>query len=73
MDNDVTQVKVGSEPIGFWEYGGCRLGNRSSGPNYVMLQISEVLMPSLGTKTLTHRPLGIPQIQSTTISRGEAW
>ena len=28
MDNDITQVKVGGEPSGFWEYGGCCLGNR---------------------------------------------
>ena len=40
--NDVRQVKVGGEPSGFWEYGGCCLGNRSVGPAYVMSQISEV-------------------------------
>jgi hypothetical protein len=45
IDNDHTQVKVGSEPSGFWEYGGCCLGNRSVGPAYVMSQVSEVLMP----------------------------
>ena len=22
MDNDITQVKVGGEPSGFWKYGG---------------------------------------------------
>ena len=27
----VTQVKVGGEPSGFWEYGYCCLGNRSVG------------------------------------------
>ena len=31
MDNDITQVKVGGEPSGFWEYGGHCLGNRSEG------------------------------------------
>jgi hypothetical protein len=31
MDNDVTQVKVGSEPSGFWEYGARCLGKRSVG------------------------------------------
>ena len=46
MDNDVTQVKVGSEPSGFWEYGGCCLGNRSLGPTYVMSQVLEVLIPT---------------------------
>jgi hypothetical protein len=29
MDDDVAWVKVGGEPSGFWEYGGCCLGNRS--------------------------------------------
>lgn len=28
---------------------------------------------ALGTKSLTHRPLGIPQIHSTTISTARAW
>jgi hypothetical protein len=45
MGDDVTQVKVGGEPSGFWEYGGCCLGNRSAGPAYVMSQVSEVLIP----------------------------
>ena len=31
MENDITQVKVGGEPSGFWEYGACCLGNRSEG------------------------------------------
>jgi hypothetical protein len=26
MGDDITQVKVGDEPSGFWEYGGCCLG-----------------------------------------------
>ena len=47
MDNDVTQVRVGGEPSGFWEYGGHCLGNRSVGPTYVMSQVSEVLMPTI--------------------------
>jgi hypothetical protein len=42
MGNDVTQVKVGGEPSGFWEYGGCCLGNGSVGPTYVMSQVLEV-------------------------------
>ena len=46
IGDDVTQVKVESEPSGFWEYGGCCLGNRCSGPAYVMSQVSEVLMPT---------------------------
>jgi hypothetical protein len=37
---------VGGEPSGFWEYGGCCLGNRRVGRAYVMSQISEVLMPT---------------------------
>ena len=38
MENDVMQVKVGGEPIGFWDYGACCLGNRSVGSTvtYVM-------------------------------------
>ena len=40
------QVKVGGEPSGFWEYGGCCLGNRCSGPSYVMSLVSEVLIPT---------------------------
>jgi hypothetical protein len=38
MENDVMQVKVGSEPNGFWEYGVCCFGNRSAGQavTYVM-------------------------------------
>ena len=38
MENDVTQVKVGGEPSGFWEYGSCCLGNKSVGHTvtYVM-------------------------------------
>ena len=31
MENDVTQVKVGGEPSGCWEYGACCLGNPSAG------------------------------------------
>jgi hypothetical protein len=31
MEDDVTQVKVGGEPSGRWEYGACCLGNRSAG------------------------------------------
>jgi hypothetical protein len=46
MDNDVTRVKVGGEPSGFWEHGSCCLGNRSVGPTYVMSQVSGVLMPT---------------------------
>ena len=49
MGNDVTQVKVGGEPSGFWEYGGCCLGNRSAGLAYMMSQVSEVLMPTVST------------------------
>ena len=47
MSDDVTQVKVGGEPSGFWEYGGCCLGNRCSGLTYVMSWVSEVLIPTL--------------------------
>ena len=38
MEDDVTQVKVGGEPSGRWEYGACCLGNRSAGCSvaYVM-------------------------------------
>jgi hypothetical protein len=38
MENDLTQVKVGGEPSGFWKYGACCLGNRSAGHTvtYVM-------------------------------------
>ena len=46
LDNDATQVKVRGEPSGFWEYGGCCLGNRSIGPAYVMSQVLDVLMPT---------------------------
>ena len=45
VDNDVTQVKVGGEPSGFWEYHDYCLGNRSVGPAYVMSQVSQILMP----------------------------
>jgi hypothetical protein len=31
MENDVTQVKVGGEPSGCWEYGACCFGNRPAG------------------------------------------
>ena len=31
IENYVTQVRVGGEPNGFWEYGGRCLGNRSAG------------------------------------------
>ena len=31
MENDITQVKVGGEPSGCWEYGACCLGNPSAG------------------------------------------
>jgi hypothetical protein len=45
MGDDVTQVR-GGEPSGFWEYGGCCLGNRSADPAYVMSWVSEVLIPT---------------------------
>jgi hypothetical protein len=31
MENDVTQVKVGGKPSGYWEYGACCLGDWSAG------------------------------------------
>jgi hypothetical protein len=31
MENDVTQVKVGDKPSGYWEYGACCLGNCIAG------------------------------------------
>ena len=34
MGDVLTQVKVGGEPSGFWEYGGCCLGNRHLGLTY---------------------------------------
>jgi hypothetical protein len=46
VNNDVTLVKVGGEPSGFWKYGSCCLGNRSVGPAYVLSQVLEVLMPT---------------------------
>jgi hypothetical protein len=46
MGDDVTQVKLGGEPSGFWENGGCCLGNRSVGPTYVMSWVLEVLIPT---------------------------
>ena len=39
-----SQVKVGDEPSGFWEYGGCCLGNRCVDLSYVMSHVSEVLI-----------------------------
>jgi hypothetical protein len=47
MGGDITQVKVGGEPSGFWEYGGCCLGYRSAGPTYMMSWVSEVLIPTV--------------------------
>jgi hypothetical protein len=50
MGDDVTMVKVGGEPSGFWEYGVCCLGNRSVGqPHYVMSRVWEVLIPTTCT------------------------
>jgi hypothetical protein len=42
-----SQVKVGSEPNGFWEYCGRSLSNRYVGHvvTYVTSQVSEVLKP----------------------------
>ena len=37
---------MGGEPSGFWEYGGCCLGNRCSSLAYVMSGVSEVLIPT---------------------------
>jgi hypothetical protein len=44
-----SQVKVGGEPNGFWEYGGHCLGNRCVDCTvaYVMSQVSEVLIPTV--------------------------
>jgi hypothetical protein len=54
LGNDVTQVKVGGgKPSGFWEYGGCCLGNRSAGPTYEMPWVSEVLMPQCPALSLS--------------------
>ena len=39
-----SQVKVGDEPSGFWEYGGCFFGNRCVDLSYVMSHVSEVLI-----------------------------
>jgi hypothetical protein len=43
-----SQVKMGGEHNGFWEYGGCCLGNGCVGHvvPYVMSQVSEVLIPT---------------------------
>jgi hypothetical protein len=46
MGNDITQVKMGGESSGFWEYGGCCLGNWSAGPAYVISWVLEVLIPN---------------------------
>ena len=59
MDNDV----ITGEPSGFWEYGGCCLGNRSAGSAYVMLWVSEVLIP-----TRTNRHLVTKQKQKNTMA-----
>jgi hypothetical protein len=47
IDDDVIRVMVGGEPNGFWEYGGCCLGNRCAGPTYVMSWALEVLIPKI--------------------------
>ena len=59
MSDDVTQVKVGDEPSGFWEYGSCCLGNRSAGPAYVMSWVSEILITTL-----------LPHARKTTYGKG---
>ena len=45
-DGDMVTGK--GEPNGFWEYGGCCLGNRCTGRTvtYVMSGVSEVLVPT---------------------------
>ena len=57
MENDLKQVRMGSEPSVFWEYGACCLGNRSAGPTYVMSQVSEVLMPTIITNKVSPEEL----------------
>ena len=63
MGDDITQVKVGGESSGVREYGGCCLGNRSAGSAYVMLWVSEVLIP-----TRTNRHLVTKQKQKNTMA-----
>ena len=48
-DGDMVASK--GEPNGFWEYGGCCLGNRCIGRTvaYMMSQVSEVLIPTVRT------------------------
>ena len=48
-DGDMVTGK--GEPNGFWEYGGCCLGNRCIGRTvaYMMSQVSEVLIPTVRT------------------------
>jgi hypothetical protein len=47
MGDDVITGKVGGEPSGFWEYGGCCLGNRCLGLTSMMSWVSEVLIPTI--------------------------
>jgi hypothetical protein len=46
MGDGITQVKAGSKPSGFWEYGRCCLGYRSAGLAHVMSWVSEDLIPT---------------------------
>ena len=57
MDDDMVTGK--GEPNGFWEYGGCCLGNRCTGRTvaYVMSQASEVLVPTGGVPFTRKGPL----------------
>jgi hypothetical protein len=59
MENDITQLKVGGELSGCWEYGACCLGNHSAGRRscYHLRDIIGLGCPDANTltpKSLTH-------------------
>jgi hypothetical protein len=46
-DNGITQVKVGYEPSGFWEYGGHCLGNMSH-----LCDVTDFVGPDVNTSVI---------------------
>ena len=68
MDGDIVTGKA--EQNGFWEYGGCCLGERCTGPtvNYVMSQDSEVV-PTLSALSASGWRLFPDDIRSIHYSR----
>lgn len=66
---------MGGEPSGLWEYRVCYLGNKYAGcaVAYVMLQVSEVLIPTPGFLIFLLQATMLSKVHSSREIDHESW